>query len=265
MDKNKLIKTEKIDFKYIQNTPNGKDKEIKNKKNLFNDDFRISNLYGDLIYISGGDNNKNILNTLYEYSLTEKTLKEKQQMKTGRIHHGIILINDVLYICGGLDQNLKITNTCEKYLIKENKWEDFSPMKELISKINLVQIDDKTFAAFGGIKQDNNFNYDIHYYRIDTNTWFILENFNLTKGILFPGLCKINDKYIIIFGGIKENGEESNDIFRMDISLGNLEQSNKKLNIKGFSLYFPHLINNEIHMLLNHQNQKYPDRISLSI
>ena len=265
LDKNKLIKTEKIDYKYLSNIPNGKDNEINNKKNLFNDNFRISNLYGDLIYISGGVKDKNILNILYEYSLTEKTLKEKQYMKIGRIHHGIILINDVLYICGGLDENLKMTNTCEKYLIKENKWEEISPMKESISKINLVQIDDKTFASFGGIKEDNSFNYDIHYYRIDTNTWFVLENFNLTKGILFPGLCKINEKYIIIFGGIKENGEESNEVFRMDISLGSLEKINIKLNIEGYSLYFPHFINNEIHMLLNHQNQKYPDRISLNL
>ena len=138
-------------------------------------------------------------------------------------------------------------------------------MKEPISKINLVQIDDKAFASFGGIKNDNVFNYNIHYYRIDTNTWFILENFVMPKGILFPGLCKINEKYILILGGIKENGEESNEVFRMDISRGNLEQIDKYLNVAGYSVYFPNYINNEVHLLLNHQNQKYPDRITLSL
>ena len=274
LDKKNVLKTEQIDYKYITNGASDNENiNINNNNNkkyfLFNDEFRISNTYGDLIYISGGvsyiNNTKKILNTLHEYSLTQKTLKEKQHMKIGRIYHGIILINDILYICGGLDQNLTALNSCEKYIIKENKWENISSMKEPISKINLVQIDDKAFASFGGIKNDNVFNYNIHYYRIDTNTWFILENFVMPKGILFPGLCKINEKYILILGGIKENGEESNEVFRMDISRGNLEQIDKYLNVAGYSVYFPNYINNEVHLLLNHQNQKYPDRITLSL
>ena len=272
LDKKNVIKTEQIDYKYITNgASNNNDENTNNNKKyfLFNDEFRISNTYGDLIYISGGisniNNTKKILNTLHEYSLTEKTLKEKQHMKIGRICHGIILINDILYICGGVDQNLNTINSCEKYFIKENKWENIASMKEPLSKINLVQIDDKTFASFGGIKKDNIFNYNIHYYRIDTDNWFILENFILPKGILFPGLCKINEKFILILGGIKETGEESNEVFRMDISRGNFEQIDKFLNVSGFSVYFPSFINNEIHLLLNHKNQKYPDRISLSL
>ena len=272
LDKKNEIKTEQIDYKYITNgASNNNDENTNNNKKyfLFNDEFRISNTYGDLIYISGGisniNNTKKILNTLHEYSLTEKTLKEKQHMKIGRICHGIILINDILYICGGVDQNLNTLNSCEKYIIKENKWENIASMKEPLSKINLVQIDDKTFASFGGIKKDNIFNYNIHYYRIDTDNWFILENFILPKGILFPGLCKINEKFILILGGIKETGEESNEVFRMDISRGNFEQIDKFLNVSGFSVYFPSFINNEVHLLLNHKNQKYPDRISLSL
>ena len=272
LDKKNVIKTEQIDYKYITNgASNNNDENTNNNKKyfLFNDEFRISNTYGDLIYISGGisniNNTKKILNTLHEYSLTEKTLKEKQHMKIGRICHGLILINDILYICGGVDQNLNTLNSCEKYIIKENKWENIASMKEPLSEINLVQIDDKTFASFGGIKNDNIFNYNIHYYRIDTDNWFILENFILPKGILFPGLCKINEKFILILGGIKETGEESNEVFRMDISRGNFEQIDKFLNVSGFSVYFPSFINNEIHLLLNHQNQKYPDRISLSL
>ena len=269
MDKNDIIKTEKIEYKYIDNGLNNNGIDIKNNY-LINDEFRVSNAYGDLIYISGGilfnnNNNKKILNNLYEYSITEKTLKEKSHMNIGRIYHGSILINDELYICGGLDPNLNSINTCEKYNIKENKWISISSMKESLSKINLVQIDEKTFAVFGGIKKDNTYNYNIHYYRIDTNTWFILENFNLPKGILFPGLCKIDNKYIIIYGGINEKGEESKNVYRMDISEGNIEQINKYLNIEGYSLYFPNFINNEIHILLNHQNQKYPDRISFHL
>ena len=273
MDKNNSIKSEIIEYKYITN--GASENENNNKKDfLFNDEFRVSNLSNDLIYISGGvlsnnsNNNSNgqiILNSLYEYSLKEKTLKEKAHMKIGRINHGIILINDMLYICGGLDQNLKISNTCEKYDIKENKWINMSEMKNQISKINLAQIDEDTLVAFGGIKKDNIFNYDIHYYKIGIDTWFILDNFKLPKGILFPGICKINNKYIIIFGGINENGEESKDVFRMDISMGNCEQLNKNLNVGGFSLYFPNFVNNEIHMLLSHQNQKYPDRIVFNL
>jgi len=275
LDSNKSIKTEKIEYNYITNGASENPNNINNKKDvLFNDEFRVSNSYRDLIYITGGVSSSNqnsngngriISNSFYEYSLKEKTLKEKPHMKNGRIYHGIILINSELYICGGLDQNLNVVNNCEKYIIKENKWINISPMKEHLSKINLVQIDSKNFAVFGGQKKDNVFNYDIHYYRIDTDTWFILDNFKMPKGILFPGLCKINEKYIMIFGGIKETGEESNEVIKMDISLGNYEQLNKKLNIGGMCLYFPNYINNEIHMLLNHQNEKYPDRIVFNL
>ena len=273
IDKNNSIKSEIIEYKYITN--GASENENNNKKDfLFNDEFRVSNLSNDLIYISGGvlsnnsNNNSNgqiILNSLYEYSLKEKTLKEKAHMKIGRINHGIILINDMLYICGGLDQNIKISNTCEKYDIKENKWINMSEMKNQISKINLAQIDEDTLVAFGGIKKDNIFNYDIHYYKIGIDTWFILDNFKLPKGIIFPGICKINDKYIIIFGGVNENGEESKDVFKMDISMGSCELLDKNLNKGGLPLYFPYFVNNEIHMLLNHQNQKYPDRIVFNL
>ena len=272
LDKNNIMKTEKIEYNYITN---GSDINNNNKKNnIFNDEFRVSNINNELIYISGGElnlnengtnNNKKIIKTLYEYSLNEKILKEKSHMKLGRIYHGNILINTSLFICGGLAQNLNITNSCEKYIIKENKWLDISPMKEELSKINLVQIDEKSFAIFGGEKKDNSFNYNIHYYRIDIDTWFVLDNFKIPKGLLFPGLCKIDNKYIIIFGGIEENGEENNHVFRMDISVGNYQQINKCLNIGGKVLYFPKYNNNEIHMLINHQNQKYPDRIVFNL
>ena len=267
VDTNNKIITEKIEFKYIINETNNTIKQNEDGNYiLFNQDFRISNIYNDLIYISGGlvenNNSKQILNILYEYSLIEKKLTQKPKMKIGRIHHGIILINDILYICGGVDQNLNITDTCEQYNIKENKWTNISSMKEKLSKTNLVQIDDKTFAAFGGIKNNNNFfNYNIHYYRIDTDTWFVLENFNMPYGISYPGLCKINSKYIVIYGGIKENGDESNDVIKMDISKGSFEYMDKLLNIPGYSIYFPVFANNEIHMLLNHKEQIYPDRI----
>ena len=274
LDKNNEIKTEKILYEYITNGSDINNGIMTKKYFLFNEEFRVSNTHNDLIYISGGvlntnengtNNNRKILNTLYEYSLNEKKLKEKAHMQLGRINHGIILINDILYICGGCDQNLNISNTCEKYIIKENKWMNISSMNESLSKINLVQIDDKTFAVFGGVKYANEFNYNIHYYRIDTDTWFILNNCKIPKGCLFPGLCKVDNKSIIIFGGIKENGDENKDVIRMDISKGNFEQINKCLNIGGKLLYFPNYINNEIHILINHENQKYPERIVLNL
>ena len=74
-----------------------------------------------------------------------------------------------------------------------------------------------------------------------------------------------DSRFILILGGINENGEESKEIFKMDISRGNLEQIDKYLSIGGYSLYFPSFINNEIHLLLNHPNQKYPDRIVFNL
>ena len=124
----------------------------------------------------------------------------------------------------------------------------------------LVAIDNKNFAIFGGIKDNSIFNFKIHYYRIDTNTWFILNNFELPNGLIYPGLCKISPKYILILGGINEKNIESKEIFKMDIDSGNIEKTNYFLDIAGFCQYSCIYSNNEIHLLLNHKGEKYPDR-----
>ena len=59
LDKKNEINTEQIDYKYITNGASDiSNDNINNKKLfLFNDEFRISNTFGDLIYISGGASN----------------------------------------------------------------------------------------------------------------------------------------------------------------------------------------------------------------
>jgi hypothetical protein len=85
MDKNNIIKTEKIEYKYIDNGSNNNGIDIKNNY-LINDEFRVSNVYGDLIYISGGilsnnNNNKKILNNYFNYDRRTKGII-KRKIKT---------------------------------------------------------------------------------------------------------------------------------------------------------------------------------------
>ena len=255
---NNKINAEKIIYDYIGNNLN--------KNFLFNEDFRVTNIYKNLIYITGGiNNNKEILNNVYEYSLIKSCLSEKSSMNQKRMNHGSILIGDNIYVCGGVGENYNFLNSCEKYDIKENKWIYISPMNEKLFKFNLVQIDNKAFAAFGGKNENNIFNYKIHYYRIDSNNWFILDNFRLPYGLIYPGLCKISSKYILILGGINENNQESNEILKMDITSGNIGKFNKFLDINGYCIYSCIYNHKEIHLLLNHRNQKYPDRTILYI
>ena len=253
---NNIINPTKINYNYVGN----------NKLNntcLFNEDFRVSNLSKNILYISGGkmNNNNIILNDIYEYNLSIKSLIQKNSMNKKRINHGSILIGNYLYICGGNDENFNILDTCEIFNIIENKCIFISPMKEKLSKINLLQIDNKTFAVFGGLKENNSFNYNIHYYRMDTNTWFILNNFRLPYGLIYPGLCKISSKFIFILGGINENNQESKEIYKMNITSGSIEKTNNYLDCGGFCMYSNIYSNNEIHLLLNHLEQKYPDRV----
>ena len=254
LNNNKMISSQ-IKYNYIGNNLNN--------LFLFNNEFRVSNLYKDVIYITGGRIKKSnqIQNDVYEYSLTKKSVIQKSSMNQKRINHGSIIIGNYLYICGGIDENYNSIDSCEILNLEQNKWMFISPMKEKLSKINLIQIDNKTFTVFGGIKENKIFNYKIHYYRIDTNTWFILDNFMLPNGLIYPGLCKISSKNILILGGINENNKESKEIFKMDIASGNIEKMNNCLNIAGFSTYSSYFSNNEIHLLLNHDGQKYPERI----
>lgn len=252
---NNKLKAEIVNYNYVGNN-------INNNSILFNEDFRVSNIYNNLLYITGGRNNNNeIINETYEYSINKKELIKKSSMNQKRIDHGTIIIGNDLYVCGGTNEKFNSLDTCEKFSISENKWIFISPMKEKLSKINLIQIDNKTFAVFGGLKDNKIFNYKIHYYRVDTNNWFILDNIKLPNGLIYPGLCKLSPKFILILGGINENNEESNEIFKMDILMGNIEKMNNYLDSAGFCTYSNIHSNNEIQLLLNHRNQKYPERI----
>ena len=254
LNNNNKINAEKINYVY--------EGENLNNSFLLNEEFRVTNIYKNLIYITGGINSaKQILNNVYEYSLIKKTVLQKSSMNKNRICHGAIFLKNSIYVCGGIDDNFNTIDSCEKFDINENKWVFISSMKEKLSKFNLVQIDYKAFAGFGGVNENNIFNYKIHYYRIDTDTWFILDNCVLPHGLLYPGLCKISSKYILIFGGINESNQETNEILKMDISSGNIGKINRCLDIPGYFIYSNIFINNEIHLLLNHQNSKYPDRI----
>lgn len=251
---NKKMNSSMIEYNYIG-------KNINNPF-LFNEEFRVSNLFKNLMYISGGiiKSNNHIINDVYEYYLNKKSLVQKASMNQKRINHGSIIIGNNLYVCGGIDENFNSLDTCEKFNIEKNEWTFIPPMKEKLSKINLIAIDNKNFAIFGGIKDNSIFNFKIHYYRIDTNTWFILNNFELPNGLIYPGLCKISPKYILILGGINEKNKESKEIFKMDIDSGNIEKTNYFLDIAGFCQYSCIYSNNEIHLLLNHKGEKYPDR-----
>ena len=251
---NKKINSSKIEYNYIGN--------YLNNPFLFNEEFRVSNLSQNLLYITGGRimRDNQILNNVYEYSLDKKSLVQKSSMNQKRINHGSIIIGNNLYVCGGIDENFNNLSTCEILNLDKNEWTFISPMKEKLSKINLIEIDNKNFAVFGGIKENNVFNYKIHYYRIDTNTWFILNNFLMPNGLIYPGLCKISPKFILILGGVNEKNKESKEVFKMNINTGDIERTNYFLDIAGFCQYSCIYYNNEIHLLLNHNGEKYPDR-----
>ena len=251
---NNKINTSMVNYKYIGNTTIN--------SFLFNEEFRVSNYANNTLYITGGKLNESnlLLNDVYEYSLSKKSLVQKSPMCQKRINHASIVIGNKLYVCGGVDENYNCINACEVLNLDNNKWSILSPMKEKLSKINLVEIDDKHFAAFGGIKENNIFNNIIHYYRIDTNTWFTLDDFFLPKGLIYPGLCKISSKCILILGGINENNEEDKEVYKMDITSGIIEKAKCNLDISGLCLYSCIHFNNEIHLLVNHNGQKYPNR-----
>ena len=252
--KDNKIDSSRISYNYIGNNSNN--------SFLFNEEFRVSNNSKNSLYITGGRINESniILNDVYEYSLKKKSLIQKSSMNNKRINHGSIVIGNNLYVCGGIDEKYNSLNTCEVLNLDNNKWSILSSMKEKLSKINLVEIDNLHFAVFGGIIENNIFNNIIHYYRIDTNTWLTLDEFRLPIGLLYPCLCKISPKHILILGGIKENNEESKEVYQMDISSGNIEKTKNSLDAPGLFLYSCNYSNHEIHLLINHIGQKFPDR-----
>ena len=178
------------------------------------------------LYISGGKKNEECVKDFLFYSLDKNTLVKLESMKIARCSHAMAYVapNDI-YVVGGY-----CNNTTEKYCINEKMWK---PLKNLNFKERqvptLILINNRYLYCLLGYIITNINDTNDYVERFDTfnifSSWELLKINNPNKIDLkiFNAGCIINSNEIIICGGEKYAGNETDQCFTFNVS--NLEFS----------------------------------------
>ncbi|KRX07272.1 hypothetical protein PPERSA_06887 [Pseudocohnilembus persalinus] len=84
-----------------------------------------------------------------------------------------VKINDIIYQFGGVITHNRIrAQTCEKYLINEDKWESLTPMGQIRVMAQCCYIQNlQRIYIFGGITDEKQIQRNVEYYDIKNNKW----------------------------------------------------------------------------------------------
>lgn len=73
----------------------------------------------------------------------------RASMNESRNAHAIVLCKGNVYVLGGFSGKQRLSSV-EKYLVKEDKWMQMTPMKDKRHYLSACAINDEFIYAFGG-------------------------------------------------------------------------------------------------------------------
>ena len=156
------------------------------------------------IFISGGYNSEKqrTIDSFFKFNFLQKIFSPRPSMKTCRKSHAIICVDKFIYVLGGIDEKEEVLNKCEKFDLEKEVWIPISNMQRKSCFFNVISFEKSIIFKF---YSSNNYNYT-EKYDILKNSWVDVP-LKAEKNFVFPALsngCQINNKKILIFGGIKE-------------------------------------------------------------
>ena len=183
----------------------------------FNLPFPISSFgafyFSEKIFICGGDNGKNILNSLKYYDQKLKNWIPLQKMNKCRKEFSYIqTLNNCFYVIGGQDENGNILNSVEKYDIIKNKWEKISNMNLnrkgscALYLPNFIYV----IGGFDGVQYLKS----CEKYEFKSKKWNFIQDMNFQRSFA-KAVLSSDLNYIYVFGGYC--GFPLNNIERYDI------------------------------------------------
>ena len=102
----------------------------------------------DKVYLCGGYNEIQELNTFEVFETKTQTFRTLKPMKYARSGCGVAALNGYIYVAGGWD-GANPSDLVEKYSIETNEWKEVSSMQTKRSGLNLVELDGKLYALGG--------------------------------------------------------------------------------------------------------------------
>jgi hypothetical protein len=147
-------------------------------------------------------------NTLHVYNYKNHTLFEKPSMMCeNRKEFGLCYMSKNVFAIGGV-VNGAISNKCERFDIRANKWVKIAPMTRPLREVSLCSFNNRYLYRFFGIDSGNNIDHSIERYDAVRDTWTVMNvPMNETiKEIYIPFCTQISKDCIFLFGGQNING-----------------------------------------------------------
>jgi len=232
-------------------------KKYEFKKIELNIDFKIprwhrsiSTPFGE-IYVTGGVEAATDakLNNCFVYDFNNQTLIEVMNMHVCRSGHALVYLQGYLYAIGGYTQVGQFTRQCERYSIRNDKWENIAGLNVAANNPCACSFNDRMIYKFGGKADESKLNNYIEMYNPDVNKWFIVQYELYGEPIHMGGLklllsssacCQINEKEIFIFGGTHADySQKSNASFvlHIDNDYKKGEENPHSYSIREFNTY----------------------------
>jgi len=184
------------------------------KKVTLNIDFEISPFHksvitpAGMIFIASAVPDQLGSNTLHVYNYKQHSLYEKPAMLCqNRKEFGLCYMSKNVFAIGGVVDGV-ISNKCERYDIRANKWIKIAPMSRPLREVSICSFNNRYLYRFFGIDSGNNIDHTIERYDAVRDTWTIMNvpmNEN-SKEIYRPFCTQVNKDYIFVFGGQNTNG-----------------------------------------------------------
>lgn len=85
-------------------------------------------------------------------------------MKNARSGHGIVYMNNKIYVIGGLTDESNYSNICEKYNIESNTWDEIAKLNYKVNNCCVCSYNNQYLYKFGGKSGDRELNAFIERY-----------------------------------------------------------------------------------------------------
>lgn len=197
------------------------------------------------IYAIGGNkgtiSTPNITDINEEYNPVTDSWTTKASMPTARNSFGIGVVNDKIYVFGGINSSSQVTSKNEVYDPSTNSWTTKSdgPSKTYANSAVVV---DNDIYHFGG-STGTNYLSTVRVYSTISDTWSTKASMPVT--LRYPSANRIGDK-IYVFGGSINSSTSNSTVYEYTISTNTWKSIANMLTTRGTS---SSVVDNKIYVI----------------
>lgn len=169
------------------------------------------------IYLLGGEEPEYFSRRevyMLDIKLPEKKLIQKASMLHKKFDFTLCFLKGYIYVICGKDSSSEVVDTCERYNVCENTWENIASVKKKRYAASAVGFTNNRVYLFGGRSDFNNYMVaEIEEYNVEINEWTIIQIRNGSQYWNPVEVCaciQISKDKILVFGGSDARIKDSN-------------------------------------------------------